>query len=95
MSAFCCYFFLGAANLHLLFRHVVCNVILLGFLHVTFEGSAFIVSFLDMRKPSWCVFLTVLCRFIAQVSATKRTRMEGHNLYVTSVCSRWSVLIFA
>ena len=53
---------------------------------VTYEGPAFIVLFLDTYNVVSSHFLTV-CTMQVSVPAfaTKRTSMEGHNLYVTSV----------
>ena len=55
-------------------------------------AAPFIVLFLDMRNVVSSHFLTVCTVQISVlVLATKRTSMEGHNLYVTSVCNRWGV----
>ena len=46
---------------------------------VTYEGSAFIVLFLDMRNMVSSHFLTVCTVQVSVlVSATKRTSIEGH-----------------
>ena len=63
-------------------------------LHVTYEGSAFAALFLDMRNAISSHFLTactvqVSVRVFATKRTRKRTRLEGHNLYVTSVCNRY------
>ena len=78
---------------------MVCHVIFPLFAR-DIQGSAVIVLFLDMRNVGSSRFLTVCTVLVSmQVFATKRTRkrtrMEGHNLYVTSVCNCWDVLIFA
>ena len=54
-------------------------------LHVTYEDQLLLFLFLDMRNAALSHFLTAcLCRsrYSRQVFATRRTRMEGHDLYV-------------
>ena len=59
---------------------------------MTYEGPDFIVLSLDMCNVASSHFLTVCTLKISVlVSAIKRTSMEGHNLYVTSVCNCWGV----
>ena len=59
---------------------------------MTHEGSAFISLLLDMRNVVSSHFRTVCTGHVSvPIFSTKRTSMEGHNLYMTSVCNRWDV----
>ena len=65
-------------------------------LHIRREGSAFIALYLDISSAVSSHFLTMYTVQVSvQVFATKKAKMEGHNLYVTLVCDRWDVLIFS
>ena len=88
-------FLLGVINLDLLLKSCGVPRDLSTVLRTTYEGSVFIVLFLDMRNVVSCHFLTVCTVQVSvPVFSTERSSIEGHNLYVTSVRNRWDVCIY-